>query len=324
LSTSGVSCRRLKNSIASYSLAFEYFVAFAAKRLKTRPIRLTVEQLTFPLILDFLDGLEKERHNSVRTRNLRLVAIKSFFRYLEFRAPACLELAQGSTRFQRSGLTGVWSNPSPLRKYRPSSTRLTPERRTVYEIVRCHHRAHAPIRPESSGITRHSQAVDIVAPISCARDSRHSCALHTLDAVDNDLRKVSMYLGHASLKSTEPYVRGDLIERLRALAARVPPQLRKGNFKSPSDPLLALLGSGSRASTRPFPPAVSMVCIRAPPLPRPGSSGAIRFSTAGRLLCELSIRFPQRATSYGSPKAAEGLVRWRQPQTARTPRSRRQ
>lgn len=83
-----------RHTIASYSLAFEYFVAFAAKRLKKRPIRLTVEQLTVPLILDFLDGLEKERDNAVRTRNLRLVAIKSFFRYLEFRAPACLELAQ--------------------------------------------------------------------------------------------------------------------------------------------------------------------------------------------------------------------------------------
>ena len=230
--------------------------------------------------------------------------------------PLASNLRNRSTRFQRSGLTEVWSNPSPLRKYRPSSTRLTPERRTVYEIVPCHHRAHAPIRPESSGITRHSQAVDIVAPISCARDSRDSCALHTLDAVDNDLRKVSMYLGHASLKSTEPYVHGDLIERLRALAARVPPQFRKGNFKSPSDPLLALLGSGSRASTRPFPPAVSMVCIRAPPLPRPGSSGAIRFSTAGRLTSETIF------TVYAR-KRRKDKCEWRQLQTERTRRSRR-
>ena len=75
---------------------------------------------------------------------------------------------------------------------------------------------------------------------------RHSCALHTLDAVDSDLRKVSMYLGHANLRSTETYVRGDPIERLRVLAARVPPQFRKGSFKSPSDPLLAMLGGLKR------------------------------------------------------------------------------
>ena len=55
-----------------------------------------------------------------------------------------------------------------------------------------------------------------------------------------------MYLGHASLRSTETYVRGDPIERLRVLATRVPPQLRKGNFKRPSDPLLAMLGGLKR------------------------------------------------------------------------------
>ena len=82
------------HTIASYSLTFEYFVAFAARRLKTRPIRMKIDELTAPLILDFLDELEGKRDNSIRTRNLRLVAIKSFFRYLEFRVPACLELAQ--------------------------------------------------------------------------------------------------------------------------------------------------------------------------------------------------------------------------------------
>ena len=75
---------------------------------------------------------------------------------------------------------------------------------------------------------------------------RHSCALHTLDAVNSDLRKVSMYLGHASLKSTETYTRGDPIERLEALSNRVPPQIRKGKFRSPSDPLMAMLGELKR------------------------------------------------------------------------------
>ena len=96
------------HTIASYSLTFEYFVKFAAKRLRTRPIRMKVEQLTVPLILDFLDELVKERDNSIRTRNLRLVAIKSFFRYLEFRVPACLELAQQVHAIRASGSTKAW------------------------------------------------------------------------------------------------------------------------------------------------------------------------------------------------------------------------
>ena len=70
--------------------------------------------------------------------------------------------------------------------------------------------------------------------------------LHTLDAVNNDLRKVSMYLGHASLKSTETYVRGDPVERLEVLGSRVPPQVQKGIFKGPSDPLMAMLGELKR------------------------------------------------------------------------------
>ena len=55
-----------------------------------------------------------------------------------------------------------------------------------------------------------------------------------------------MYLGHASLKSTETYVRGDPVERLEILASRVPPQIRKGKFKGPSDPLMAMLGELKR------------------------------------------------------------------------------
>ena len=70
---------------------------------------------------------------------------------------------------------------------------------------------------------------------------RHACALHTLDAVKNDLRKVSLYLGHASMQSTETYARGDPIERLEALANRIPPQISKGKFRPPSDELMAML-----------------------------------------------------------------------------------
>lgn len=81
------------HTVKSYSYSFELFVVFAAKRLRTRPCLLEVEQLAVPLILDFLDSLESKRGNSIRTRNVRLAAIKSFFKYLEYRVPACLDLA---------------------------------------------------------------------------------------------------------------------------------------------------------------------------------------------------------------------------------------
>lgn len=68
---------------------------------------------------------------------------------------------------------------------------------------------------------------------------RHTCAMHTLRAT-HDVRKVSLWLGHANLQSTEVYLRADPDEKLEALAAMSPPSLKRGRFHAP-DKLLALL-----------------------------------------------------------------------------------
>jgi integrase/recombinase XerD len=68
---------------------------------------------------------------------------------------------------------------------------------------------------------------------------RHSCAMHTLQAT-GDIRKVALWLGHASLQSTEVYLRADPTEKLEAMASLVPPTLRRGHFRPP-DKLLAML-----------------------------------------------------------------------------------
>ena len=75
---------------------------------------------------------------------------------------------------------------------------------------------------------------------------RHSCAMHTLIATQ-DIRKVSLWLGHTSLQSTEIYLRADPTEKLEALAAVMPPSLRRGHFKAP-DKLLAMLKAPKGAS----------------------------------------------------------------------------
>ena len=71
--------------------------------------------------------------------------------------------------------------------------------------------------------------------------------MHTLLAT-HDVRKVSLWLGHASLQSTEIYLRADPTEKLEALSAVLPPTLRRGRFKAP-DKLLAMLKA---ASPKPF------------------------------------------------------------------------
>jgi hypothetical protein len=71
--------------------------------------------------------------------------------------------------------------------------------------------------------------------------------MHTLIAT-HDIRKVSLWLGHATLQSTEIYLRADPTEKLEALAAGMPPTLRRGRFKAP-DKLLAMLRS-AKTTTR--------------------------------------------------------------------------
>ena len=70
----------------SYALSFQLLFMFAAKRLKVSPSALTLEQLDAGLISAFLEYLEDERDNAPVTRNVRLAAIKSFFRFLEIQA----------------------------------------------------------------------------------------------------------------------------------------------------------------------------------------------------------------------------------------------
>src|SRR6202049_2843819 len=71
----------------SYRDTFRLFLKFVQQRLHKPPSRLNFEQLDAPLIVAFLEGLEKHGL-CVRSRNLRLTALHSFFRYAAFEAPA--------------------------------------------------------------------------------------------------------------------------------------------------------------------------------------------------------------------------------------------
>ena len=82
-----------RHTVQSYTDSLKLFVVHVSARFDIRPSTLTVEHFTVPVLLGFLDSLERERNNSIGTRNTRLAAIKAFFRYLEYRVPACLEQA---------------------------------------------------------------------------------------------------------------------------------------------------------------------------------------------------------------------------------------
>jgi site-specific recombinase XerD len=93
-------------------------------------------------------------------------------------------------------------------------------------------------------LEKHVKSAGTASPsISSKRVSphvlRHTCAMHTLQAT-HDVRKVALWLGHASVKTTEVYLRADPTEKLEVLEAGVAPTLRRGSFQAP-DKLLAML-----------------------------------------------------------------------------------
>jgi site-specific recombinase XerD len=75
------------HTISSYRDTFRLLLRFAHKRLHKSPDHLTFEDIDAPLIGNFLNDLEKTRNIGPRTRNLRLTAIRSFFRYASAQAP---------------------------------------------------------------------------------------------------------------------------------------------------------------------------------------------------------------------------------------------
>ena len=75
------------NTVAAYRDTWRLVLRFARARTGKEPSRLDLADLDAPLIGAFLDHLEQERHNTARTRNARLSAIRSFFRYAALRHP---------------------------------------------------------------------------------------------------------------------------------------------------------------------------------------------------------------------------------------------
>ena len=308
-----------EHTIYTYSRCFLYLTTFAAAKLGVQPCQLKIEQLTTQLILDFLDNLEKKRGNSIRTRNLRLAAIKSFYRYLQYCAPECLDLClqvhaipwkrceQKLVHYlDRDEMETLLNAPDPwtvagardramlhlaytaglrvselvglrcediardLRTIhvmgKGRRERTLPLWRTTRSLLRqwLVHRTdssvdHFFLNARGTGMSRHGFAHRLKLHAEKARRKmpsmvdkrisphvlRHSCAIHTLE-VTGDIRKVSLWLGHSSLQTTEIYLRTDPIAKLEVLGSWVPPGIKRGKFKKVPDELLAMLNDIGR------------------------------------------------------------------------------
>lgn len=302
-----------RHTCNSYSLGFQLLFMFAAEKFKIRPSALMLEQLDAGLVSAFLEHLEDTRKNAAVTRNVRLAAIKSFFRFLEYRQPAALEQIRRvlAIPFKKTDkrlvpyllkeeLQAVLDAPDPATRDGirdrammhlavcaglrvseltaltigdidlPSMSvrvlgkgrreRTLPIWKTAAAALRAwlaiRGRIAAPevfINARGKPLSRwgfayllkqHAATAARAQPgLSKKRVSphvlRHTCAMIILQATQ-DIRKVSLWLGHATLTTTEIYTRGDPTEKLDAMEAIVPPHLRRGVFQ-PSDKLIAML-----------------------------------------------------------------------------------
>ena len=98
------------HTIASYRDTMRLLLAFAERRLGTRPSNLELEDIDAELVTAFLEHLERERGNGARTRNNRLAAIHSLFRFAAVQHPehsAAIQrvLAIPPKRFDRALIT---------------------------------------------------------------------------------------------------------------------------------------------------------------------------------------------------------------------------
>ena len=95
-----------RHTVAGYRDTFRLLLRFAESRRALAPDALSLADLNAELVLAFLDDLEDTRHNTVRTRNVRLAAIRAFAHYVALQEPAALPqmqriLAIPAKRFDR-------------------------------------------------------------------------------------------------------------------------------------------------------------------------------------------------------------------------------
>lgn len=302
----------------SYAYAFKLLLDYASKRLKVAPSRLELEQINAQMVVGFLSYLEKKRSNGASSSNVRLAAIKSFMRFMEYRVPSALDqihrilaipMKRTTTRLVRhlsaEEIQALLDAPRPvdwpgirdramlhlcfacgLRVSELTGLRLADLTLQPHPSVLVHGKGRRerclPLWKQTATALRAWLAVRGAAPtpevfVNARREPmtrsgfeyilekhartgskrcpslstkhvsphllRHSCALTVLQAT-KDLRKVSLWLGHAHLQTTEIYTRTDPSIKLEALEAVMAPKLRSGRFRA-SDKLIASLTPSS-------------------------------------------------------------------------------
>jgi site-specific recombinase XerD len=303
-------------TIAAYRDTLRLLLGFAHRQTGKLPAQLEWDDLDTPMISAFLHHLEHERGNSIRTRNVRLTAIRSLFSYAALRHPEhaaliarvlaippkrfdkrivtfltapeidaliaapdqarwegrrdrALLLLAVQTGLRVSELTGLncgdvtlgaSANVACVGKGRKQ--RAVPLTSPVEALLQRWLRERGgrpadPLFPTRTGrrLSRDAVALRVSTHTAAAAQRcpslhgkrvhphvlRHSCAMSLLQAgVDTSV--IALWLGHAGVRSTDPYLHADMSIKEKALALTTPAAAPPGRYHPP-DKVLAFLES---------------------------------------------------------------------------------
>lgn len=162
------------HTVAAYRDTFRLLLHYAHKALGKPPVALGVTDLQVPLITAFLQHIECERRNSPRTRNVRLAAIHSFFRYVSFSAPECALLCQQilaipSKRYDRKPIAYLSHDEIQALVAAPDTTTWIGWRDRVLLLIA----AQTGLRvSELIALRRRDIALDVGAHVQCCGKGR--------------------------------------------------------------------------------------------------------------------------------------------------------
>ena len=204
--------RASQQTVDSYRDTFRLLLRFLQQTTGKEPARLRIADLDAPAILNFLDHVEQQRKNQIQSRNVRLAAIRSFFRLVAF------------------GILKLWLDASPAPPDSPafpSARGATLSRDGVNYILQSAVREAAKTGP--------SLTTKRVSP----HVLRHTTAMHLLQS-GIDITIIALWLGHESPETTQVYVEADLKTKEQALQNVAPAGKGFRRFQ-PSDALLTFL-----------------------------------------------------------------------------------
>jgi site-specific recombinase XerD len=304
------------HTITAYRNTFRLLLRFVQDRTGKTPSNLDWDDLDAQVISAFLDHLEADRHNSARSRNARLAAVRSLFRYAALRHPEHAQLIQQvlaipQKRFDRSTVAFLDAAELDALLAAPDLTRwegrrdralLTLAAQTGLRLseliglnsgdlqlgagahVRCTGKGRkqrcVPLTTPTAAVLRtwiQERGGDHDEPLFPTRTGRrlsddavgHRIAIHKALAAQHcpsladkkltphvlrhttamdllhagvDTAVIALWLGHADIRSTQPYIHADMTIKERALARTTPTNIKPGRYR-PNDRLLAFLES---------------------------------------------------------------------------------